>query len=186
MLAGMPRLTFPYPPLTDGVVWLREPRSEHAEAVTAACQDPAIQRFVGVPVPYTLDSAKNWISSQGENVAANLRIGMLGFDRDGVLLGSYGVPEFDWDAHVAEMGYWTAPEARGRGITVRAVWLLRDWLVNYHDIRTIEMLIDRENAPSRRVAEKAGFLDTGERRVRPRTPEATEPDHITYAWSVDS
>ena len=51
------------PTLRDGDLTLRPPRPEDAEAVTAACQDAAIHRWVRVPSPYRREQAEAWLAS---------------------------------------------------------------------------------------------------------------------------
>lgn len=82
-----------------------------------------------------------------------------------------------------EIGYWVAREARGKGVATRAVALLRDWAAAEHGLRLIELVIHEENTLSQRVAERTGFLNTGERRPAPRTEEPGPPNHAVYAWS---
>jgi hypothetical protein len=43
-------------------------------------------------------------------------------------------------------------------------------------------VIHQDNGLSIRVAERTGFLDTGERRPAPRQEGATALDHEVYAW----
>jgi RimJ/RimL family protein N-acetyltransferase len=102
---------------------------------------------------------------------------------DDRLLGSVGLPAVDLSSASAEMGYWVAPWARGRGLASRAVGLLRDAAVRELGLRTFELLIHRDNAASAAVARRAGFAPTGEARPfgRGRSP-STEPDHDVYAW----
>jgi hypothetical protein len=45
------------PVLTDGTVMLRPFRTSDADAVFRACQDPAIQRWTLVPIPYLREHA---------------------------------------------------------------------------------------------------------------------------------
>jgi len=82
-----------------------------------------------------------------------------------------------------EIGYWVAAQARGKGVASRAVTLLRDWAAGELGLTVIELVIHEDNRLSRRVAERTGFLDTGERRPQPRTDEPGPPDHVVYAWS---
>ena len=63
----------------------------------------------------------------------------------------------------AELSYWVAPEARGRGAATAGLTMLRDWVVEHWDVDRIELLINPENAASIRVAEKAGFTAAGRR-----------------------
>jgi RimJ/RimL family protein N-acetyltransferase len=99
---------------------------------------------------------------------------------DGRLLGSFSIMELDREPGYGEIGYWVAAAARGRGIATRAVRLLTDWARTELGLTRIEILPHKDNAPSRRVAEKAGYRDTGEL-VAPPHEESDEPVFMVYA-----
>ena len=139
---------------------LRPRRLEDVDAITAACQDPEIPRGTLVPSPYTRADAETYLSESAEKEAAG-----MGLDRE----PGYG-----------ELGYWVAAEARGRGVATRAVRLLSDWAVRELGLERLEILVHQDNAPSRRVAEKAGYRDTGELRALPRG----DSDEAVYAVYV--
>ena len=91
--------------------------------------------------------------------------------------------ELDKAPRYGEIGYWVAKDARGKGVATRAVTLLRDWAAQEKGCELVELVIHEDNALSTRVAERTGFLDTGERRTAPRQEGATALDHKVYAWS---
>ena len=64
------------------------------------------------------------------------------------------------DEDVAQIGYWLAPTARGRGFATRAVILLTRWLFDQGAARVF-MSIVAGNEPSVEVARRAGFLYEG-------------------------
>jgi RimJ/RimL family protein N-acetyltransferase len=163
------------PTLSDGVVTLRPRRLEDADAVTAACQDPEIPRWTLVPSPYTREHAVEWLSQSDDRTASFFAV-----DADDRLLGSFSVMEIDRERGYGEIGYWVAAEARGRGVATRAVTLLRDWAASA-GLRELEIMPEPANAASCRVAERAGFTDTGERRALPRDP-AGEIKYAVYRW----
>ena len=65
-----------------------------------------------------------------------------------------------WNEDVAEIGYWTRADARGRGLTTRAL-LLAARVALEEGAARVQLRADVENVPSRRVAEKAGFTAEG-------------------------
>lgn len=155
------------------VLTLRPPRPEDADPIVAACQDPEIPRWTNVPSPYTHEHAREWIGRSDPRVEP-----YLGFE-DGVLVGSFSLLEIDVDRRYAEIGYWVAKEARGRGVATRAV----DWLRARGaqlGLNTFELLVHVDNAASQGVARRAGFTDTGERRPAPRVDPPTAPDYIVF------
>jgi RimJ/RimL family protein N-acetyltransferase len=67
----------------------------------------------------------------------------------------------DWDDSLAEVGYWTVAEARGRGIATRAVRLVTRWALRDVGVVRMQLRAAAENEASQRVAERAGFVKEG-------------------------
>ena len=176
--AGFPS----YAPLSDGVVTLRRWRDSDAVDVARACDDPETARWLPVPVPYREADGRTYVGdivptqwSSGE--AANVAVVDAG---DGSLLGAVGLTRREG---IGEVGYWTAPHARGRGVAVRAVLLHTRWGFEALGLPRVELLADVDNRPSQRVAEKAGFAREGvARAVRPAPrDDAQRRDMVVYA-----
>jgi RimJ/RimL family protein N-acetyltransferase len=165
------------------VITLRPPRDEDAEALFAACQDPEIQRWTGVPKPYLREHADAYLERVVAEREAGKAHAFLAIGQDGELLGNISVMELDRSPGYGELGYWVARDARGKGVASAAVTLLRDWSAAELGLELIELLIDVANIGSQRVAESTGFLDTGERRPAPRQTASAELTHAVYAWS---
>ncbi|WP_236831027.1 GNAT family N-acetyltransferase [Blastococcus sp. KM273128] len=153
-------------PVLDGRrVRLRPWRTQDAPAVLAACQDPEIQRWTQVPVPYGPADAEEFVTgiaprtwAEGGALFAVVRPG------DDALVGSTGLfPPVDG---VGELGYWTVPGQRGQGLTAEALRLLADWSLDVVGLHRVELLVDPANTASRRVAERAGFVAEGTVRQR--------------------
>ena len=172
------------PVLRDGDLTLRPPRPDDADAVTAACQDAAIQRWVRLPSPYRREHAESWLERCAAQARAGEVITLLAEDGDGSLAGSFSLLELTSRAAYGEIGYWVAAGARGRGVATRSVAALRDWAAESLRLRTIEILVHRDNAPSRAVALRAGFADTGELRTLPRDDDPGPPALIVYLWEA--
>lgn len=154
----------PQPPLSDGVVTLRPWGEEgDVEAVTAACNDRAIAEFLElIPSPYTKDDARDYIAHCHEGWRAGTLSNFAITDTEtGAAVGSIGVRWVDPEQGVAEVGYWVAPEARGKSLCTRAVRLVSRWLIAEHGVERLQLRAEEQNAPSRRVAEKAGFTEEG-------------------------
>lgn len=152
------------PTLTGPRVVLRPWRADDVDAVTAACQDPEIQRWTQVPVPYERKHAEGFV----DEIAEQTRAGggaLYAVELPGVaLVGSIGL--FPPHEGVGEIGYWTAAPHRGRGLTSEAVRVLSEWAFSEQALHRVELLIDPANEGSRRVAERAGFLAEGVIRQR--------------------
>jgi RimJ/RimL family protein N-acetyltransferase len=158
-----PSLRLPDPPLGDDVVVLRPPTDADVAALYDACQDPDIQRFTFVPAPYEEEHARGWVagSAQAREEGRALDFAVAAAGDPAALLGTIGVLRPDWDHAVAELGYWVAPWARGRGVAARALTLLAAWAVGELGFARLTLHIDADNAGSRRVAEQAGFAYEG-------------------------
>jgi hypothetical protein len=76
------------PTLRDGALTPRPPVPGDAEAVTAACQDPAIQRRTLVPSPYRREHAEEWPAAAPERARAGEAVTLLALGGDGRLVGS--------------------------------------------------------------------------------------------------
>jgi RimJ/RimL family protein N-acetyltransferase len=91
--------------------------------------------------------------------------------------------EVDLARGYAEVGYWVAADARGRGVASGAVALLRDWAATELGLTRLESIVHRDNALSLRVPARAGFEATGELRDAPaRTERTTGPVYVVFAW----
>ena len=170
--------------ITDGTLLLRLPEERDLEAMVAACQDPEIPRWTLGPSPYTWADAEAWLPHARETAAAGTALHLVVLDADDeALLGSVGFVELDRVERHGEIGYWLAAHARGRGVMVRAVELLRQHGVRELGLRRIEMHVHPDNAASARVAERAGFATTGERHLPDRCAAVTGDAHVVYRWS---
>lgn len=160
-------LPLPQPALRDEAVALRPWREDDVPAIVEACRDPLVPRWTFVPSPYTEEHARAFVAAAepqrlaGE--ALDLAIAAAADDR---MLGAVGLLRPTGPS--IEVGYWTAPGARGRGVATRAVRLLTGWALRTLEVERVELLPFAGNRASMRVAVKAGFADTGERRAHAR------------------
>lgn len=143
---------------SDGVVRLREWRPADAPAMAAACRDPEIARWTMVPDDYRESDARAFIAGRDRARRAGESLDAAVVDAaDGDLLGAVALTSLDWRHERAEVGYWTSPWARRRGVAVRAVRLLCAWTFEHTDIGRLDLMTYVGNTASERVAERAGF-----------------------------
>ena len=172
-------LPVPDPPLSDGVVTLRLWTPADAPQVAAACQDPSISRYTTVPSPYTLDDAHAYIErSLARFESGDSATFAVVKDR-----GRPAEPGARRDrrrpprTHRRGRVLGCAP-ARGRGAASRALRLVAPWALEVAELTVLLAEIRVGNVDSIRVAEAAGFVQTGAIDL-PDTPE--NPDILLFA-----
>jgi RimJ/RimL family protein N-acetyltransferase len=162
--------------LSDGVVSLRPWSRDDAWFMAKAHADPAIQRYSGshdrlghTGPPMSTADAQAIIDQLVLNWRAFAATGIpsvafaIQDARSGHLLGACGVDT--WTAEdVAQVGYWIAPSARGRGYATRAAVLLTRWLFDQGAARVF-LTVVAGNEGSVAVARRAGFVYEGTMRA---------------------
>jgi RimJ/RimL family protein N-acetyltransferase len=150
------------PDLRDDTVVLRPADMDDVDAITAACQDPEIPRFTRVPSPYGREQGVEYVRgvergwAEGTHAVLSIRDAT-----DDALIGSIGIMRLDEQPGTAEIGYWVAKDARGRGIATRAVRLVSRWAVDELALQRLELMATIDNVVSQGVAARAGFTREG-------------------------
>jgi RimJ/RimL family protein N-acetyltransferase len=136
------------------------------EWVYEVSQDAALQQYVQIPSPYLMEHARYFVEhialelgARGERAEFVVEDARTGERLARVGLGMRG-------DGTAEVGYWTAPAARGRGVAPAAVQAICRWAFAELGLELIEWRAEIGNVASRRVAEKAGFTLEGSLRKR--------------------
>ena len=166
----------------DGFV-LRPMVSADASALHAAGQGDDIGLYTSLPWPFTLAAAEVLIA----DAEAGWQSGTAA--RFAIIVERPGEAEFAGTASLlhlfpkradAEVGYWLAESARGRGLARRAVALLCDWALGPFGLRRLHLLVDLDNTGSHAVARSCGFLSSGE--VPWQHPTDRSKDAICLAY----
>jgi RimJ/RimL family protein N-acetyltransferase len=153
--------SFPDVVLTTERLTLRPFRPSDAAAVAAAVNDVETQTWLPLPRPYTSAHAERWCSVDALAAMTSGRGLVRAVESDARLAGAIDLKRTDWVARVTEIGYWTAPDARRKGLTTDAVRALATWVLRDMRFARVELRIATGNAASLRVAEKAGFVREG-------------------------
>ncbi|MEU6346867.1 GNAT family N-acetyltransferase [Streptomyces sp. NPDC046977] len=157
--------------LTTAHLLLRPFGPSDADAVRTACQDPEIPRWTSVPSPYTREHAEDFVGRIcPEGWRDDLIYNFAVVTRDeGHLVGAMGLVRLErlhTAERQAELGYWTAKEHRGRGLTAEAAGAVVRWALRDLGVERLEWYAEAGNHGSRAVALKAGFRMEGTLRAR--------------------
>jgi RimJ/RimL family protein N-acetyltransferase len=168
----------------DGGIVLREWHRADIPALLAVIADPEIRRTLPhIPDPYTAAAAEEYIAGTRVNLTAGTAVAVA-IVVDGSLAGSIDL-RLGGDGRMAEMGYWVAAPARGRGVASSAARMLGDYGFDSLGLRRIQLNAAVDNPASCRVAEKAGFEREGVRREW-RSVAGVPTDFALYARLADS
>ncbi len=176
MMSIMPSLVTPVMPpgslstssqptlLIDGDLLLRPWLPSDAAAVVRVFRDPRIQHW-HLRRADSDDEAREWISQWRDGweseTACHWAVADAGDDK---VLGRVSLQSIIMLGGQAEISYWTAPEARGKGICSRAVARVSSWALDEVGFNRLELGHATANVASCRIAEKTGFALEGVRR----------------------
>jgi RimJ/RimL family protein N-acetyltransferase len=170
--------------LPVGWVLLRPWRDEDAGAVWAARQDPEIRLWnsPGSSSPEEVAGFLRRRADWSEGDHASWAIADAATDQ---VLGSVSLHEIDPEQGDAQIGYWTVPAARGRGVAPLVVDAVCRWAFAVLPIDRIELFHAVDNPASRRVAEKAGFTREGHLRRSYRYGDGAKHDELLWSRLAD-
>ena len=158
----MAELPYPDPPLADDVVRLRPWSEADVKPAHAATRDPLIPRYTRVPENQTEDGLRAFIAGREADRLAGEALSFAIADAAGDgFLGTIALLRFEWADSRAEVGYWLAAGARGRGVATRAVSLLSRWALRDLGLARLALTTDAANGASQAVARRAGFTREG-------------------------
>ncbi|OIV36625.1 hypothetical protein BIV57_15340 [Mangrovactinospora gilvigrisea] len=182
--------------ITGDGVRLRPWRAGHpvdAAVVAAALADPEVVRWTPTrqtgPMVHRspVAEAREWLERRALTWADGSSYGfaVLVADRRGNPVGRpvahVAVRDLGAGRTEGEVGYWTLPAARGRGVAPRALEAVTDWVLgpdrpeSAAEVRRITLRHQVGNAASCRVAEKCGYTLDGV--LPPLPPMFPEPGH---------
>ncbi|MDX3453977.1 GNAT family N-acetyltransferase [Streptomyces sp. ME02-8801-2C] len=163
---------------TGPALRLRPWRPSDVAALVEACKDPELRRWTSHSSIGDDEDGLRWIRSQRQSWEAGDRFCFAVIEaqpgcEQGELMGQVVLKDVAPGKASAEVGYWTAARARGRGVAPRALEALTNWAFapsgspGAGGLRRLELLHQEDNLASCRVAHKSGYaLD----RVLPASP----------------
>ena len=167
---------------------LEAPARADIDAITAACQDPELQRRVPVPVPYTREEAEGYVTAcsdigwaTGKSCTWAIRIG-------GELAGAISLDNIG--SEQGTIGYWMAPQFRERGLLTEAAQAVVEFgfapAPDGLGLQRIEWHAYAGNVASARVARRVGFRFEGTLRLGAMGRHAREDDWVAGILAGDS
>lgn len=157
---------------------LRPWRLADTAVLVKSYRDDALRRWTDAAIDDEASAAR-WVQDQQRGWETGDRFGFAivqpqSPDRDERILGHVvlkrrvpGAPSAS-----AEVGYWTAAHARGRGVAARALQTVTDWaFASFADdgLTRLELVHQEDNEASCRVAQKCGYEMMG---ILPAAPPA--------------
>ena len=150
-------------------VQLRPWRSTDLPALLDAHRDALIRRWLTHPLTEE-EVGRQWLATQIAGWASATRFGfaVLAEDVSAEPIGHLSITsdsdpstEVGANAESAEVGYWIAAKARGRGIASRALEIATNWAFSSRcdlPLTRLELLHSVDNHASCRVAGNCGYL----------------------------
>lgn len=168
--------------LTDGFVTLRPPEDSDVEWVVRSCRDPENQRWLPLlPHPYERADAEWWIGRCKRAWADGSAAPFVVLDSaTGDRLGTIEIRT----GTSADVGYWLAPEGRGRGAMTRALRLLLRYSFEERGVAQVELFTLLDNVRSQGVAERAGFRLDGTAEGKIESRDGTRHDALRFVLRV--
>jgi RimJ/RimL family protein N-acetyltransferase len=158
----VPPIPLPDPPLRDGGILLRPWREEDLPAALRGSRDPLVPRFTHVPQDNSPEHLRAYFDSHPAERASGEALHLAVADAEAdAFLGAISLMRFAWEDLRCDIGYWLAPEGRGRGAATTATRLLARWALTSLGLERVDLHAATDNAASQRVAEAAGFVREG-------------------------
>lgn len=172
--------------LRAGAVRLRAPRDDDAAAVLEACRDPEIQRYTRIPRDYDRSDARAFVGAAGSRRREGLSLELIVTDRpDGALCGVVGFVVDRHDQARAEIGYWTHPAHRGRGLARASLRLLSRWALGDGGFSRLDLTVSVANPVSVAVVEGTGYAFEGIARAAWPTSDGREDMRVYSLLASD-
>lgn len=141
---------------------LRGFQKSDLDAQAALLADPQVVRYLGATPMSREEAWRRLLTATGLWAVLGYGYWMVERRDDGTFLGQTGFADFKRDLvpnieGLPEMGWIFAPHAQGRGFALEAVTAALAWAEGGLKGREIVAIVDPDNAPSIRLAGKAGF-----------------------------
>ncbi|MEV4663021.1 GNAT family N-acetyltransferase [Micromonospora echinofusca] len=162
---------------------LRPWRDDDADALIAAYRDPVLRRWTRAPVT-TVTEARRFLAAARRDWSDGRRFSFAVLEprpTGETLVAQVVLKNVTRGGGDAEVGYWTAAPARGRGVAPHALTAVTEWAFDrFAGLRRLDLLHQIDNPASCRVAEKAGYRF---QEVLPACPPFPRDGHRHARWA---
>lgn len=153
--------------------------------IVHTCSDETTRHWItSLPRPYTPATARGYVDDCGWQAATGAKATWAVADRESdELLGNVAVMDMRGiNPTAGEVGFWTHPDARERGVTTEAVRAVVRHAFDRAglDRRRLVLFAAAGNAPSNAVARAAGFRHFGTQIAAERLGDGTFDDLGSY------
>jgi ribosomal-protein-alanine N-acetyltransferase len=173
------------PILRHGLITLRPVQDKDIERIYQACQDPLIPRFTTVTSPYTMTHAQCFVQEHEPARFASkselLFVITRGHENEENFCGVISFHSVNLGNHAAELGYWIAAPARGKGIGSTAARIITEYGFQTMGFKRIEALVDIDNEASKALLLSAGYELEGIMRQKVTRDNGTQIDMALYS-----
>ena len=162
-----------------GELRLRPWLSEDAQQVYEICQDPILQNFTTVPVPYTFEDSEKFLTRQRSGFETGTDFALAGevAGKIALCISAFDAIPFE---HIVKIGYWAAPAFRGQGFTSRAVIAVTDFLFSI-GFRRVSADTMPDNIGSQRTLLKAGYYFESTQKMAMTARDGSQIDGLVFA-----
>ena len=149
-----------------------------AAAIVSIRNDPAVVRYQGWTLPYTLEHADQLIElGQRDPILTGTQFAIR--LADATLIGDLMVRPMP-AAHVIEVGITIGTRWQNRGFATEAIAAIVGFLFRTGEVLKVSAVVASANAPSLRIFERTGFRREGLTRQSFRLTDSTIVDEVLF------
>jgi RimJ/RimL family protein N-acetyltransferase len=128
------------------------------------------------------EAAELYCRNGQANFVARKDLPFFLFERaTGQLVGATGLHRTVWATPKTEVGYWVRTSRSGRGLVMEAVEATVRYAFAHIGAVRVELITDEANLPSRKVADRCGFVLEGTLRHDHKAPDGSLRSTCLYA-----
>jgi RimJ/RimL family protein N-acetyltransferase len=148
--------------VTGERVTLREYSDADTPLVLSVVDDPLIPLITSVPATDCATDVQAYIDRQRSRAVNGEGFQFVVVDNaSGLAVGQVGITFREPSQERASVGYWIAPQHRGRRYSADALRTLVSWAFQSLAVQRLELYVEPWNEGSWRTAESAGFAREG-------------------------